>query len=382
MNPYNSAPAQPSPAPPSSPARPWWRTTRAALGILALVAFVGAFSFPLGFLALIAAVVLMWVLPPWRWFAKLGASIGALFLLTIGSGLGGQLDDADQAGARNDAKSVAEASGTPSPKASPSPAAEPEVPNYRGKPLDDAEADARDSGYTTGRHDASAEDRSIVLRSGWVVCFQKADHDDGRKLIDFAAVKRGEPCPKKDGAKIPWPTMPDLLERTWRDSVTVLTDLGVDEDAIHAEAYYLNDDLAEGDHDTWLVCEQDPEEGADITAEVTLGLAHPEVGCSTDGPYLGDKDDDGRPDYRDRTDDRDHTDARDTGSSGGSGTTGGSSTSGGSSSTGGSSTGGGGAPVVHPGSFCSPPGATGVTSAGTPMVCGPGSDGRNRWRSA
>jgi outer membrane biosynthesis protein TonB len=35
---------------------------------------------------------------------------------------------------------------------------------------------------------------------------------------------------------------------------------------------------------------------------------------------------------------------------------------------------------VHPGAFCSPAGAHGVTSKGTPMVCkGPG---RNRWRHA
>ncbi len=37
--------------------------------------------------------------------------------------------------------------------------------------------------------------------------------------------------------------------------------------------------------------------------------------------------------------------------------------------------------VVHPGAFCSPQGATGHTTAGTPMVCGPASDGRNRWHS-
>ncbi len=37
--------------------------------------------------------------------------------------------------------------------------------------------------------------------------------------------------------------------------------------------------------------------------------------------------------------------------------------------------------VVHPGSFCAPQGATGVTDRGTPMVCGPASDGRNRWHS-
>ena len=35
--------------------------------------------------------------------------------------------------------------------------------------------------------------------------------------------------------------------------------------------------------------------------------------------------------------------------------------------------------IVHPGAFCSPVGATGHTTVGTPMVCGPASDGRNRW---
>jgi hypothetical protein len=36
--------------------------------------------------------------------------------------------------------------------------------------------------------------------------------------------------------------------------------------------------------------------------------------------------------------------------------------------------------VVHPGAYCSPGGATGVTAKGTPMECkGPG---RNRWRAA
>ncbi|MFD3329681.1 hypothetical protein [Streptomyces sp. NPDC058701] len=37
-------------------------------------------------------------------------------------------------------------------------------------------------------------------------------------------------------------------------------------------------------------------------------------------------------------------------------------------------------PVKRAGSFCAPAGAVAVTSAGTPLVCGPGSDGRNRWR--
>lgn len=37
--------------------------------------------------------------------------------------------------------------------------------------------------------------------------------------------------------------------------------------------------------------------------------------------------------------------------------------------------------TVHGGSFCSTPGATGVTTKGTPMVCAPGKDGRDRWQS-
>jgi hypothetical protein len=38
--------------------------------------------------------------------------------------------------------------------------------------------------------------------------------------------------------------------------------------------------------------------------------------------------------------------------------------------------------TVHPGSYCSTPGAAGVTTQGTAMVCAPGSDGEDRWRSA
>jgi hypothetical protein len=38
--------------------------------------------------------------------------------------------------------------------------------------------------------------------------------------------------------------------------------------------------------------------------------------------------------------------------------------------------------TVHPGAFCAPEGAHGVTVDGTPMVCGPASDGRNRWHSS
>lgn len=39
-------------------------------------------------------------------------------------------------------------------------------------------------------------------------------------------------------------------------------------------------------------------------------------------------------------------------------------------------------PVVHPGAYCSPEGARGVTSAGTIMTCSSTDGGRPRWRSA
>lgn len=126
MNPYNT--------PASS--RPWWKTTPAAFGMLVLVALLGALSFPLGFLVMIAAMVAMWVLPPWRWFAKLGATFGAFVLLTVGASLGGQLDDngkdKSDAKVRNEKGTSAEAtSSSPSPKPL-------KIADYTGKQLDEA----------------------------------------------------------------------------------------------------------------------------------------------------------------------------------------------------------------------------------------------------
>jgi hypothetical protein len=47
------------------------------------------------------------------------------------------------------------------------------------------------------------------------------------------------------------------------------------------------------------------------------------------------------------------------------------------------SSGSAGTTIVHPGAFCSPPGASGATSAGTPMTCkSTATDNRYRWRRA
>lgn len=362
MNPYNT--------PALNPPRPWWKTTPAVLGALALVALLGAFSFGLGFLVMIAAIVAVWVLPPWRWFTKLGATFGALLLLTVGAGLGGQLDD--NGTGKTDVKPGNQASSTAT---SPSPSVSPPVKaaDYTGQSLDDAEKGARSVGYTSGHHDAADEDRAIIAQSGWTVCFQKAD--TAAKTIDFAAVKRNEPCPEKDGGPIPWPKMPDVTGATYNTAIEDLEQAGIDPDRVELDDVYLDIDTptaeeAAEDGDEWRVCFQSPDEGTKVTSTTTVSL---DLGRWTDVDLVQRCPSAKDTTYKIPANDPDHEDDNST-------TGGGGSTGGGSSSSGGS-TGGGNVGTVHPGSFCSPPGATGVTKAGTPMVCGPGSDGRNRWRS-
>ncbi|WP_073952614.1 PASTA domain-containing protein [Streptomyces kebangsaanensis] len=367
MNPYNTPP----------PSGPWWKTTPAVLGILALVALLGALSFPLGFIVMIAAMVAVWVLPPWRWFAKLGATFGAFVLLTAGAGLGGQLDDGGKdkpdAKARNEDAVNANVTSSPtSPKVL-------KIADYTGKRLDEATEQARAAGLTTGHHDAAEENRSIVVPSGWKVCFQKGNAT--AKTIDFATVKTGEPCPEQDGGPLPWPVMPDVVGVTYNAAVKDLDRAGIDLDRVTLDDVYLDidsptaDEAAE-DGDEWRVCFQSPGKDTKVTSTTTVRL---DLGKWSDADLVrhcpGAKD----TTYKIPANDPDHESSNSTGRESSSSGGGSSSSSGGSTS--GSTGGGGSVGTVHPGSFCSPPGATGVTKAGTPMVCGPGSDGRNRWHS-
>ncbi|AZQ38103.1 PASTA domain-containing protein [Streptomyces cyaneochromogenes] len=367
MNPYNT----PAPA----PSRPWWRTTPAALGVLALVALLGAFSFAVGFLVMIAAMVAVWMLPPWRWFARLGATFGALVLLTVGAGLGGQLDDSGTG--KSDAKSAG-GGGASAEAVSASPTASKSKPakaaDYVGKRLDEAEKQARSAGYTAGHHDAADEDRAIILRSGWTVCFQKAD--TAAKTIDFAAVKSAEPCPAKDGGPLPWPKMPDVVGATYNKAVKDLKKAGIGLDRVTLDDVYLDVDTptaeeAAEDGDEWRVCFQSPDEGTEVESVTRVRL---DLGRWTDADLVQHCPSAKDTTYKIPANDPDYNNEDDNSTTGGGGSTGGGSSS---SSGGGTSVG-----TVHPGSFCSPAGATGVTAAGTPMVCGPGSDGRNRWHSA
>lgn len=363
MNPYSTP----------LPSQPWWKTTPAVLGALVLVALLAAFSFALGFIVMIGAMVAVWVLSPWRRFAKIGATFGAFLLLTIGAGLGGQLNESDtkqpDAKARDDGGASAEAS-------PPTPAKALKAADYTGKPLDEAEKLARSAGFTTGRHDAAEDDRSIIMRSLWTVCFQKADTT--AKSIDFAAVKNDEPCPEKDGGPVPWPKMPDVVGATYNTATKDLKQAGIDLDSVALDDVYLDIDTptaqeAAEDGDDWRVCFQSPDEGTKVTSTTTASL---DLGRWTDADLVKRCPKAKDTTYKIPANDPDYD--SDNSTSGDGGSTG----SGSSSSSGGSTGGGSSVGTVHPGSFCSPQGATGVTKAGTPMVCGPGSDGRNRWRSS
>jgi len=357
VNPYNTVP---------SPPRPWWRTTAALLGLLALVALLSAVSLGLGFLVMIAAMVAVWVLPAWRWYARLGATFGAFFLMLISAGMSGQLDDSEPD------KSEVSAQDTDGKgiKATPSAttAKAPEPTDYTGKALDEAEKGARAAGFTPERHDASPEDRTIVVRSAWTVCFQQADTT--AKSVAFAAVKDGEPCPTKDGGPLPWPTMPDVVGDTYDTAVEALDRAGIDLDSVTLDDVYLDIDAptaeeAAEEGDEWRVCFQRPDENGEVTSTTTV---HLDLGQWTDLDLVQECPSKKDTTYKIPANDPDYDDGSD------SDTTGGDSSS---SDGGGSNVG-----TVHPGSYCSPAGAAGVTKAGTPMVCGPGSDGRNRWRSS
>ncbi|MFF3821624.1 PASTA domain-containing protein [Streptomyces bluensis] len=359
MNPYNV----------STPARPWWKTTQAVLGVLALVALLGAFSFSLGFLMMIAAMVAVWVLPPWRRFVRLGAAFGAFVLLTVGAGLGGQLDSSGTE--KTDAKTRDGSGASAEVASSPTASTPPKTADYTGKPLDEAEKLARSAGYTTVHHDAAEENRAIIVRPLWTVCFQKVN--TAVNTIDFAAVNTAEPCPEQDGGPLPWPKMPDVVGATYNTAVEDLKQAGIDLARVTLDDVYLDIDAptaeeAAEDGDEWRVCFQSPVKETKVTSATTV---HLDLGKWTDADLAQ-----RCPSAKDTTykfpandpaphPDPDPDDDRHN-----------------STTVGGGSTGGDSVGTVHPGSFCSSPGAAGVTEAGTPMVCGSGSDGRNRWHRA
>ncbi|MEU3404936.1 hypothetical protein ABZ766_13445 [Streptomyces sp. NPDC006670] len=178
--------------------------------------------------------------------------------------------------------------------------------------------------------------------------------------------------------QLPPPGVPQLTGGTWKDALARTVKL-------EARSAYSDIQLP-ADYKTWKVCAQEgtPVDGA--VATVVLHLA--ETTCPA---KLGDRLAPESPVPPSGSDNKPGTSS---GSDAGRTSTGGSSPAGSSSIRGGdsgsgeqssggaSSSGSSSSHIVHAGSFCSPSGATGVTSAGTPMVCGSGSDGRNRWKRA
>ncbi|MBT2384176.1 hypothetical protein [Streptomyces sp. ISL-11] len=214
----------------------------------------------------------------------------------------------------------------------------------------------------------------------------KDTKDDSKPVAKPAAAASPSPTPSatpKRDAPSPTPTptrdpvMPSVVNTSYAEALKVIKRLsGGDARALSA---YTDVELPRV-HDEWTVCFQAPAAGGKVVRTGTsaeLRLVEPGTACpEEENTALHPKP------TREPGPDPDNG-STGGGSTGGSSTSGGSGTSGGSSSSGGgtSGSGGSGAGVVHPGSYCSPAGATGVTKKGTPMVCGPASDGRNRWHS-
>ncbi len=192
------------------------------------------------------------------------------------------------------------------------------------------------------------------------------------------------------GATADQPVLPDVVGMTLDTAEQTVQDAGWNDVSSH-DVLRSRTQIVDSN---WQVCDQTPVAGpADADAEVDLGVVRTDETCPgqtptttttpspsttrplpTTVPRLTTPSvptavpvpDAGRQPEPDRNDD--------SGSSDGTGSSGHTADD---PDAGGSDVG-----TVNPGSYCGTPGAVGVTSSGTPMVCAPGSDGRDRWRSS
>ncbi|RFU82803.1 PASTA domain-containing protein [Streptomyces triticagri] len=344
---WSQNPQAPIPPSPSPAARlPWHRRTGWVIAALLLLP-------PLGWI--LACLKREWTLP--RRLMATGLSV--VWLLVILPSGGGSTDpDNNGSTGKNPAATV-------SAKATPSPAARTavQVPEFVGESLSDAKSAAVAAGFArVTSHDASDGDSGQLVDSNWTVCFQKPKSgtksaDPASTAVALGVVRTGDPCPASDGEPIPYPKMPDVVGKTYEEASEALADLGLTD--VDATSAFTDVDVPNNPAD-WKVCFQHPAAGKKLTrAESTsaeLSLVRPTDTCP------------GTEHTRRHTPAPDPAPDPDRGSS-----TGGGSSSGG----GGGGGGGGGVGTVHPGAFCSPPGAIG-TSNGKLYTCkGPG---QNRWR--
>ncbi|MFE1771608.1 PASTA domain-containing protein [Streptomyces sp. NPDC059008] len=319
--------------------RRWWQ--HPALVILLLIFFPPA------------GIVLAW-LTLWSPTKKIVATALSLlwFLVILVSDPKAPQDDAK---ARPPQKPTTEQSAAASPTPSRS-----GPPRYVGKTLEEAKDAAATDGYDAISHDASEGDAGQWDAANWHVCFQaKAKQAGAKPTLDFGVVQSGAPCPAEDGDPIPWPKMPDVVGMTFAKASESVEKRGITE--IEAEGAYT-DVTPPAEPDDWKVCFQEPEAGEEVQnpgqQTAYLKVAEPGTSC----PMSEDSRLHPVPNPPDGGND-------------------GSNSSGGSTSSGGSGDDSGSRPVKRPGAFCSPAGAVAVSSSGTPLICGPASDGRNRWHS-
>ncbi|MFC5146781.1 PASTA domain-containing protein [Streptomyces aureoversilis] len=251
---------------------------------------------------------------PWSKRRKVATAVAAVAVLGAvmpdlqKDGAQGTAADAKAAGAKQSrgATPGAAAASARARTAAPTP---PPAADYRGQNLDVAYGKARKAGFIVNSHDASEKNKFIRGRTTWTVCFQEAGRPLGTKpTLDFGVVPKDAPCPEADGRPIPWPTMPELVWKTWRTARAEVVALGVPAGRIEARKAYRNDTLPdEGEYDDWRVCAHDPAEGAKVQSgtRVTLHLSSKDNGCPEPDRGTGtsvdlpDRDGDRDPDYRD-----------------------------------------------------------------------------------
>ncbi|MFD3678275.1 hypothetical protein [Streptomyces sp. NPDC058613] len=243
---------------------------------------------------------------------------------------------------------------------------------------------------------------ATVLGGLWFLLFLVSDppeKTDDAKSVPVAAgtvtptpqaPPSSSPAPPPTPSPSAEPRMPAVVGKEFAQAEKAVRDLGGTGLTAHS-AY--RDVVLPASHSDWTVCFQGLPTGSPISAGPAAPAVHLVAG-GTACPAREGTDLRPRPAPEPtRTPAPPQDDSSGSGgsssSTGGSGGSGGSGTSGGSSGSGSSGSSGssgendgGGAPVKRAGSFCAPAGSTAVTSAGTPLVCGPASDGRNRWRKS
>ncbi|WP_433331677.1 excalibur calcium-binding domain-containing protein [Spirillospora sp. CA-294931] len=159
------------------------------------------------------------------------------------------------------------------------------VADYTGRPLDAAKDHARDAGFTTKSHDATAGNAGQWVDGNWKVCFQRpapgTEAVPDRTKIDFAVTRTELRCPSADGQAVASssptaspsasPRMPDVVGRTYRTAAALLRRAGIDD--VQTDGAYA-DVPPPPDPSTWKVCFQELEGEA-----VTLWLAKPGSRC-------------------------------------------------------------------------------------------------------